>query len=113
MINDCICCAERKLLDRVKREGMKKGVKVHQMPSWIHRRYGDFKIVRDRKDGVIGISIPCVICRKALERARVQWTAFDGTRWVHSLQTADLPPSKPTSKQKRHLGFDHNPERPF
>jgi hypothetical protein len=82
---------------------VKKGVSPYCFSRWVHRKYGDVIIHRMRKDGVVGCSIPCVLCKRAMERKGLQWIAFDGTRWVHSLQTEDLPVSRPTSKQKRFI----------
>jgi hypothetical protein len=31
--------------------------------------------------------------------------AHDGDKWIHSRKTLELPPSVPTAKQKRILGF--------
>ncbi len=55
-----------------------------------------------------GISLPCVLCRKTIERYDICWVAHDGERWVHSKKTENLPPSIPTAKQKRNLGFGCN-----
>jgi hypothetical protein len=110
--NDCICCAERKMIDRLLRESRRKGVKPHNFSRWVHRIYGDFLIIRNRKDGITGISLPCVLCLKAMERKNIQWTAYssDG-RWVRSGQDDDIPSSKPTSKQIRMLSFTPNTQR--
>jgi len=51
------------------------------------------------------VSLPCVLCRKVMERLDIRWMAHDGTKWVHSKKTENLPPSMPTAKQKRNLGF--------
>ena len=62
-------------------------------------------IYRHLHIGTPGISIPCVICRKAVEKYKINWIAYDGTRWVNSEKTENIPKSKPTSKQKRNLKF--------
>ena len=54
------------------------------------------------------ISLPCVLCRKVMERLDIRWMAHDGEKWVHSKKSEYLPPSMPTSKQKRTLGFGCN-----
>jgi len=84
---------------------MKKGVKNHNFSKWVHRVYGDLQIYRMRRDGIVGCSLPCVLCRKAIERAGLQWTAYDGEKWVHSKKTENLPKSKPTHKQRKVLKF--------
>ena len=55
-----------------------------------------------------GISLPCVLCRKTIERYDIPWVAHDGEQWVHSKKSEVLPPSIPTAKQKRMLGFGGN-----
>ena len=98
-----MCCAERRLIKDLEKEALKKGVSPNRFPTWVHRKYGDITIFRMRKDGMVGCSIPCVLCKRAMERKGLQWVAFDGTRWVHSVQTDDLPESRPTNKQKRFI----------
>ena len=55
--------------------------------------------------GIDGISIPCVLCRKSIEKNKITWSAYDGEKWVHSNKSNELPKSISTSKQKRNLGF--------
>ena len=62
-------------------------------------------IWRIRKDGIVGCSLPCVLCRKAIENSGIHWKAYDGEKWVHSKKCRDLPKSKPTNKQRRTLNF--------
>ena len=61
-------------------------------------------IIRQRKDGTVGISIPCVLCRHQIEKFQVKWVAHDGEKWVYS-DKDNTPNSIPTSKQVRNLGF--------
>lgn len=65
-------------------------------------------IWRPRADGSVGTSIPCVLCRRAIEKNKIRWVAFDGEKWVDSEKSDNLPISKPTSKQTRVLGFRFN-----
>ena len=58
-----------------------------------------------RKDGILGCSLPCVMCRKAIENSQLQWSAYDGQKWIHSKRSANVPKSKPTNKQRRKLNF--------
>ena len=58
-----------------------------------------------RKDGVEGISLPCVMCRKAIEKHNIKWRAYDGENWIDSSKTEILPKSQPTNKQRRFLNF--------
>ena len=111
VLNDCICCAERKMIYRLRREASKKGVKGHQIATWIHRVHGNFVIERIRRDGITGISLPCVLCKKAMERSGIQWIAYQGTHWVNSNQSDYIPKSKPTCKQIKTLGFSSYTQR--
>jgi hypothetical protein len=72
--------------------------------SWTYRKFGPIVVQRVRKDGLPGISLPCVICRKTLDRLRMPWMAHVNERWYHSTD-ADLPQSKPTNKQRSLLNF--------
>ena len=104
--NDCKCCAERNLLVRLRRESIRKGVRPHGFSSWLHRVYGDFIVWRHRKDDPCpGVSVPCVVCRKTIERHRIQWVAYTAAEWIHSNRAVRVPVSKPTNRQARELHF--------
>ena len=90
-------CAERQLIRLLYRECLRKGHKPHQFSDWVHRKYGHLVIGRKTVYG-----------RKTMERYDICWVAHDGERWVHSKKTENLPPSIPTAKQKRILGFGGN-----
>jgi hypothetical protein len=100
-------CAERQLIRRLYYECLKKGYKSHQFTEWLHRKYGHLIIFRKNVYGD-AISLPCVLCRKMIERYDICWTAHDGEQWVHSKKTIQLPISMPTAKQKKNLGFGCN-----
>lgn len=102
-------CAERQLIRRLYRECIRKGYKPHQFSDWLHRKYGHLIVFRRNVHGD-AISLPCVLCRKMIERYDICWTAHDGERWVHSKKSEYLPPSLPTAKQKRMLGFGSDDE---
>jgi mannitol/fructose-specific phosphotransferase system IIA component len=99
-----VICGERKLLKQLFIRCMKKGYKPHQFTEWLHRKYGELVIQRKTCLGH-GISLPCVLCRKAIERAGIDWVAHDGIQWVHSKKSICLPVSIATNKQHRVLGF--------
>ena len=103
-VNDCICCSERKLIKRYLRISMREGIPLNKFPTWLHRKHGDLVIWRPRKDGVMGASMPCVMCRKAVEKYHIQWVAYTGEKWLHSNQD-EMPKSRPTNKQRRKMGF--------
>ena len=102
-------CAERQLIRRLYRECLKKGYKSHQFTEWLHRKHGHLVIFRQNVYGD-AISLPCVLCRKMIERYDICWSAHDGDHWVHSKKTEQLPISVPTAKQKKNLGFGCNNE---
>lgn len=89
------------MIKKLIRESRQKGVPEHKFAKWVHRVYGDLVVYRMRCDGILGISFPCVLCRKSLERTKIQWTAHKGDEWFHSVQTPELPKSRPTNKQRR------------
>lgn len=85
-------------------QASRQGVGAAQFSAWVHRKYGDFVVQRVLHDGAYGTSLPCVICRKALDRMCIQWRAHIGPRWVRSTD-ANVPRSRPTNKQRLKLGF--------
>lgn len=103
--NDCLCCAERKMIRHMLRTCCKKGFDMSDFPTWLHRKYGPMVIYRLRNDGVMGISLPCVLCRKTIEKYKIQWIAYDGTNWINSLQSENVPKSRPTNKQRIWMKF--------
>ena len=95
-------CAERRLMDILKHESSKKGIAPSKFSWWVHRKVGKLVITRDKGDGFMGTSIPCILCRKVLDRQMIQWRAHIGEVWVDSQRDAgSLPPSKLTQKQKK------------
>lgn len=97
-------CAERQLIKKLYRECLKTGNKPHHFRHWLRRKYGHLTIYRQNIHGD-AISLPCILCRKMIERFNICWVAHDGDKWIHSRKTLELPPSVPTAKQKRILGF--------
>ena len=77
MISNNHMCAERQLIRRLYRECFKKGYKSHQFTEWLHRKYGHLIIMRRNTLGD-AISLPCVLCRKMIERYDICWAAHDG-----------------------------------
>ena len=91
------------------REGIKAGVKRYNFSRWLHRKQGNLVVWRQKKDGEFGNALPCVLCRKAIEKHNIQWIAYTGEGWVNSLQSDEVPKSKPTHKQKRYMKFNGFP----
>jgi hypothetical protein len=93
------------MIKHLKRLSKKKGIPSHNFAKWVHRIHGTMNIWRMRKDGILGNSLPCVMCRKAIENNKLQWSAFDGSKWIHSKKSDNVPKSQPTNKQRRKLNF--------
>jgi hypothetical protein len=110
--SDSSICSERRLIKQLQRECLKSGNKPHQFSSWLNRKYGELVVERMTCYGH-GNSLPCVLCRKVIEKNGINWAAYDGTKWVHSKKTGSLPSSIATNKQSRQLGFrrDNQPKR--
>ena len=87
------------------REGMKAGVKSYNFSKWVHRKKGNLVVWRQKKDGEFGNALPCVLCRKAIEKHDLKWVAYTDNGWVNSVKDDILPKSKPTHKQKRNMKF--------
>jgi hypothetical protein len=92
-----MCCAERRTVSFLRELSRKHGVQRARFTHWAYRKFGRLIIERVRKDGEPGTSLPCVICRKVLDRLQIQWTAHINDTWVTNY---DAPPSKPTTKQR-------------
>lgn len=97
-------CAERQMIRRLYRECLKDGNKPHSFTKWLRRKYGQMVIFRTNIYGDAK-SIPCVLCRKMIEKYEIHWKAYDGDRWIDSNKDICLPISRPTNKQIRNLGF--------
>ncbi len=95
------------MIKALKHECLKRGNKIHKFPTWVGRKFGTLVIHRETSYGD-GTSLPCVLCRKVIEKHGLRWKAYDGSKWVDSLTTEDLPKSVPTNKQRRLLSFGLN-----
>jgi hypothetical protein len=98
--NTCQRCAERNLIRELMLEAGRQGVHSWCLARWIHRKYGDLIVVRKLGNGDMGTSLPCVVCRKVLDRMSIQWRAHIGSKWVRSTDP-DLPESRPTHRQSQ------------
>jgi len=83
----------------LKEYSRRAGVPKARFSHWTKRKYGTLIIQRVRKDGQPGTSMPCVVCRKVLDRMRIPWTAHVNATWIRSTDE-NVPKSKPTNKQK-------------
>ena len=90
------------MIHKLKLQASREGIRNHNFATWVHRKYGDMVVWRNLADGTPGLSLPCVLCRKALERLSIHWTAHLGPQWhTHN----DAPKSMPTHKQVTLMGF--------
>ena len=99
VVNNCMCCAERRMLSRLKELSRREGNSPAQFSTWTYRKYGEIVVTRLRRDGQPGTSLPCVLCRKALDRVQIPWRAHIDHLWISS-RDEFVPPSKLTQKQK-------------
>lgn len=101
-------CAERRFIQYMKHRSKIEGVQPSGFTHWLHRKLGKIYIHRIRCDGTHGTSVPCVFCRKVLDREYIHWKAHIGERWVSSRD--DNPPrSKLTQKQRGWFSSTRNP----
>jgi len=97
------------MIKALKHECLKQGNRIHKFTAWVRRKFGTLVIQRDTSYGN-GTSLPCVLCRKVIEKHGLRWRAYDGDRWIDSLYSSHIPKSKPTNKQRRLLRFGFNDE---
>lgn len=83
----------------LKEHSRKAGVPRARFSHWMKRKFGTLVIQRVRKDGQPGTSLPCVMCRKVLDRLKIPWMAHIDEVWVKSTDVC-VPVSKPTNKQR-------------
>ncbi len=92
-------CAERRLLRYLRHRSRIEGIQPAAFSHWLHRKVGQLIIKRIKCDGGMGTSIPCVCCRKVLDRECIRWKAHIGETWISS-NDENPPVSKPTQKQR-------------
>jgi hypothetical protein len=91
-------CAERRHIEKLIYIARKKGVPEHGIVRWIHRHEGEFIILRKNRLGEDATSLPCILCRRAMEKYKIKWKAYFKDRWICS-SDIQVPPSLPTSRQ--------------
>ena len=87
------------MISRLREISRRQGNSPAQFSTWTYRKYGELVVTRLRRDGQPGTSLPCVLCRKVLDRVQIPWRAHIDYQWVSS-RDPDLPPPKLTQKQK-------------
>jgi hypothetical protein len=95
-------CAERRLIRFMKHRARIEGVTSSGFYHWFHRKIGRVVIWRRLFHGGMGTSVPCIICRKVMDRGLIDWEAHIGTSW-HSSRDSSPPKSKFTIKQIRSI----------
>jgi hypothetical protein len=92
-------CAERVMLRDLCRRARVRGAQPHAIVRWVLRHTGGWEVSRHTADGARGVSLPCVLCRRALDDFHVRWTAT--TRAGDLVDERTAPRSQPTSRQAR------------
>lgn len=92
-------CAERRFISMMKHKAQINGVPPSRFPHWLHMKVGSLIVIREKSDGNLGTSLPCILCRKILDRENIQWSAHVGNQWFSSTDI-DVPDSKFTNKQR-------------
>jgi hypothetical protein len=95
-------CAERRLIHFMKHRARIEGVSPSGFYHWFHRKIGRVVIWRMYQDGGMGTSVPCILCRKIMDRGLIDWNAHIGTSW-HSNRDLSPPKSKFTFKQMKSI----------
>eukprot|EP00878_Enallax_costatus_P005062 GHUV01005322.1.p1 GENE.GHUV01005322.1~~GHUV01005322.1.p1 ORF type:complete len:144 (+),score=33.03 GHUV01005322.1:159-590(+) len=100
------CCAERNLLNSWVARAHKQNVPRHQVVRWVRRKAGaQLTVWRQLADGSLGVSVPCVVCRNALQLFDIRVTCMVAPgQWFSGYVTdEDAPAAKLTSAQERML----------
>lgn len=97
-------CAERRMALRVWIAAVRHGVRgPTKIARWIRRRYGIWHVERFLSDGTPGISIPCLLCRRVLDRLGVRWEATNRDGETVGSHDPRPPTSTLTRRQKKYI----------
>lgn len=114
LLTCCRCCAERKLLNAWVLKANRQNVPRHQIVHWVRRKAGaDLTVWRQRADGTLGCSVPCLLCKSFLDvfDLRVTCVVSPG-EWFHGrLSDQGAPVSKLTSGQQRKVSKGNREDR--
>lgn len=91
-------CAERRLLEQLCRQAHIAGFCGTSGVRWVNRHTRAFVIERLTKDGMPACSLPCLLCRRAMDTYGIRWVAHLDAHNVVTEQ--DAPPSKFTHRQQ-------------
>jgi len=78
------------MIKALKHECLKRGNRIHQFAAWVKRKFGTLVIYRETSYGN-GVSLPCVLCRKVIEKYGLRWRAYDGEAWIDSFNSKHIP----------------------
>ena len=101
-LNDATCCAERNLARKALMEARRHGKRGESARAFVRRKLGVITVVRRLHDGSFGCSLPCLLCRRALDGPGRRWRAYFDGRWIDTARD-DLPASKLTGRQRRDI----------
>jgi hypothetical protein len=104
-------CAERRLLESLEQHARRHGVSQRDTGAWIRRKYGaHITVWRERSDGTLGCSWPCVNCaRKIVEYDLVVHAMKpDGAWFSGKLTDPNAPVSSLTTLADRVVGCKKN-----
>ncbi len=109
--NSAWCCrpsflahAERRLLGSWIVEARKRGLRNHQIVTWVRRKVGpDIMVWRYHGDGLLACATPCLFCARELQRfdMRVHCSQGDETWFSGRLHEEQAPEARPTAGQIR------------
>lgn len=98
------CCAERNVIDAMVTLATRKGVRHMGIAHWIRRKIGARMIIeRFLCDDTPACCLPCVLCRRSIERLgiSIRCTVDTADGCVFAGHMDDAPPSKLTTSQRR------------
>jgi hypothetical protein len=84
-------CAERRLLELFRHMAERRGVPRHRVVVWIRRQAGILSVERLTRTGEPACSLPCILCRCALDAMQLRWEAVDWAGEIVTDQTAPAP----------------------
>lgn len=96
--NNVRTCAERRAIELLKQRALRKGVSAHNVWRFLYRALNFCVITRRQKNEQLSISLPCVCCRRQLDRLGVRWSACD--REGNFVTDDNAPPALKTSRQR-------------
>ena len=91
-------CAERRLIEALKHKAAVAGVARHRVVRWVRQHAGILTVFRNTRDGNPACSLPCILCRQALDLFHLRWRAL--TRDGDEVCEKNAPNSVFTTRQK-------------